>query len=126
MALVEWVSVPKLTTSSSIVKKVTLANGDFSQTLVVGHLTDNTVQVTGTFGTGGSVTLYGSNNEDDIGTAPGTGTWVALEDNLGNAVTKTAAGGDVIVQSYALIAARVTAGDGTTALTVRLKLTEKR
>jgi len=70
------------------------------------------VQVTGTFGAAGSVTLEGSN---DGGT-----TWVTLFDNRGTgaALTFTTAGLRSFTDVPALIRPNVTAGDGTTALNV--------
>jgi hypothetical protein len=76
-----------------------------------------TMQVLGTFGAGGSVQLEGSN---DGGT-----TWVVLFDNRGTgaALTFTAAGMRSLNDLPALIRPNVTAGDGTTTLTVLLSAT---
>lgn len=73
--------------------------------------TDRTVAITGTFGSGGSVTLQGSND--------GT-TWFALTDPQGNAITKTAAAMELVIEAPVYIRPLVTAGDGTTSLTVKL------
>ncbi len=72
---------------------------------------DRTVTVTGTFGAAGSVTLQGSND--------GTN-WFALTDGQGNAITKTAAGMELIVEAPRYIRPLVTAGDGTTNLSVQI------
>lgn len=72
---------------------------------------DRTVQFDGTFGVGGSITLEGSND--------GTN-WFTLTDPQGNAITKTAAGLEVIEEGPRYIRPRVTAGDGTTSLNCRL------
>jgi hypothetical protein len=73
---------------------------------------DLTVTVEGTFSTGGSVTLKGSN---DGGT-----TYHALTDPQGNAITKTAAAIEVVTETPLLIRPHVTAGDGSTAIDVRI------
>lgn len=72
---------------------------------------DRTVQVTGTFGTGGSVTIQGSNDKTN---------WFALTDPQGNAITKTAAGLELIMEAPLYLRPIVTAGDGTTSLTVSI------
>jgi hypothetical protein len=68
------------------------------------------VQVFGTFGAGGSVTVEGS--------LDGGTTWATLADVQGNALTFTAARLEKIQETTARLRARVTAGDGTTSLTV--------
>lgn len=72
---------------------------------------DRTVQIGGTFSTGGSVTLEGSND--------GT-TYFPLTDPQGNAITKTAAALEVIEEGPRYIRPNVTAGDGSTNLTVTI------
>lgn len=68
------------------------------------------VQVTGTFGAGGSVSVEGS--------LDGGTTWATLNDVQGNALTFTAARIEKIQETISRIRARVTAGDGTTSLTI--------
>lgn len=68
------------------------------------------VQVLGTFGAGGSVTVEGS--------LDGGTTWATLNDVQGNALTFTSARIEKIQETVAQVRARVTAGDGTTSLTV--------
>lgn len=90
-----------------------LANGDTGFPDSSGRLSDKSVQVTGTFGAGGSVTIQGSN---DGGT-----TWFTLNDpSAGTDLTFTTAGGFEILENVELIRPNVTAGDGTTALNVYL------
>jgi hypothetical protein len=72
---------------------------------------DRTVAITGTFGVGGSVTLQGSNDGSN---------WFALTDMQANAITKTAAGMELVMEAPLYIRPLVTAGDGTTSLTVTL------
>lgn len=96
-----------------------LLNGDTMKPIDISDYPDKTFNIIGTAGAGGSITLYGSNFNADTATAPGDAGsgWIALQDNLGNAATKTSfAAGDVIVENYRLLSAKVTAGDGTTDL----------
>jgi hypothetical protein len=72
---------------------------------------DQSVQVTGTFGAGGNVRWEGSND--------GTN-YVALTDPQGNALDFTTAKIEAVTEIAALVRPRVTAGDGTTSLTVTL------
>ena len=71
--------------------------------------TTKSVQVTGTFGAGGSVSLEGSN--DGVN-------WFVLTNPGATALTFTAAGMAVVVEATRYIKPVITAGDGTTALTV--------
>jgi len=101
-----------------------LANGDSGQPFESGLMTDVTAQVYGTFGTGGSLSMQGSNDPrvvTDYAAGTSTAQWFPIEDNLGNAWTKTAAGGDIVLQSPRFLRPICTAGDGTTALTLILK-----
>jgi hypothetical protein len=88
-----------------------LLNGDDGSPVEGVDFADRTMQVTGTFGTGGSVSLRGSN--DGVN-------YVVLTDPQGNAITKTAAGIEVIAEGPRYILPVVTAGDGTTALVVTI------
>lgn len=72
---------------------------------------DMTVAVTGTFGAAGSVTLQGS--------LDGTN-YFALTDPQGNAITKTAAGIEAVIEAPRYVRPLVTGGDGTTSLTVTI------
>jgi hypothetical protein len=71
---------------------------------------DRSVQVTGTFGSGGTLKLQGSN---DGGT-----TWVDLTDPQGNAISFTAAGLEAVTEVVELARPYVSAGDGSTDLDV--------
>lgn len=95
-----------------------ITNGNSGDAYELPTMPDKTVTFTGTFGAGGSVTMYGSNNEADVGVEPGSGTWVALVDPQGNPITKTGAAIEVILDCPRFICPRVTAGDGTTSITV--------
>lgn len=86
-----------------------LLNGDTGEPVNLSDFPDRTVQFLGTFGTGGSVTFEGSNNKTN---------WVALTDPQGNAITKTAAGMEFVTETPLWVRPNVTAGDGSTDLTV--------
>ena len=88
-----------------------LDSDDSGAAIEIVDYTDRTVAITGTFGSGGSITMQGSND--------GTN-WFALTDPQGNAVTKTAAAMELIMEAPLYIRPLVTAGDGTTSLTVKL------
>jgi hypothetical protein len=110
MATIASVLVPTKTIITSKVSWTPLANGDSGSAVDLNDYRDRSVQVLGTFGTGGSVTLQGSN---DGGT-----TWATLTDQGGTNLTFTAAGIKHVQQLTEYIRPIVTAGDGTTALTV--------
>jgi hypothetical protein len=86
-----------------------LLNGDDGSAVEGVDFADKTVAVTGDFGATGSVTLQGSNDGAN---------WFALTDPQGNAITKTAAGLEVIAEGPRYVRPAVTAGDGDTDLTV--------
>ena len=88
-----------------------LANGDTGAPIQEPAFADRTVQISGTFGSGGSITLQGSNDGTNF---------VALTDGQGNAVTKLAAAMEVIEECPRYVRPSVTAGDGTTALVVTM------
>ncbi len=92
--------------------KRTLDTGD---PLNLPHFADRSVQVKGTFGTGGTVIIEGSNDRETD-----TPTYAPLVDPQGNAISFTAAGIEQILESTYLIRPRVTAGDSTTDLTVTI------
>lgn len=110
MATIASVLVPTKTIITSKVSWTPLANGDSGSAVDLNDYRDRSVQVLGTFGASGSVTLQGSN---DGGT-----TWATLTDQGGNNLTFTAAGIKHVQQLTEYIRPIVTAGDGTTALTV--------
>lgn len=94
-----------------------LANGDTGEPLESCWFSDKTIQVFGTFGSGGSVTMQGS-NDPRVLTNAASAEWFSLVDPQGNAITKTASGGEAILENPRFIRPSVTAGDATTALTV--------
>lgn len=88
-----------------------LLNGDSGEAVTFGVYTDRSVQVVGTFGAGGSVTMQGSNDNTNF---------VALSDARGNALAINSARIEQIEDLSYSIKPVVTAGDGTTSLTVVL------
>lgn len=96
--------------SATLITWASLANGDDGTPIFVGNYPDKSFQVKGTFGAGGSVQVEGSN---DGGT-----TWAVLHDPQGNALAQTSAQIELISEQPWLIRPHVTAGDGTTSLTV--------
>ena len=93
-----------------------LANGDDGEAIPFSQYADKSVQVTGTFGAGGSVRFEGSN---DGGT-----NWAPLTDVQGNALDFTSARIKQVTEVTALTRPRVTGGDGSTSLTVSLCMRE--
>jgi hypothetical protein len=88
-----------------------LLNGDSGAPFAMPGFADRSVQVTGTFGAGGTVLIEGSN--DGV-------TYSTLSDPQGVALSVTAALLKEISQICKLIRPRVSAGDGTTSLSVTL------
>jgi len=88
---------------------LTTTNTDGAPIFAPDH-TIKDVQVFGTFGAGGSVRIQGS--------LDGETTWAALNDVQGNALNISAAAIEKIQETSASVRPLVTAGDGTTSLTV--------
>src|SRR5574343_578083 len=113
MAVVAYtVEVP--TRGVQVITWATMANGDTGEPFIGARYNTKSVQITGTFGAGGSINMEGSNNS---GASPA---YSILSDPQGNAITKTAAALEAIQEGTYLVRPNVTAGDGTTALTVRM------
>jgi hypothetical protein len=89
-----------------------LANGDVGAPVSFAGFADRSFQVTGTFGAGGSVACEGSNN--------GAANYFALTDPSQTVIAITAAGGKTVTEATIQTRPHVTAGDGTTALTVTM------
>lgn len=105
-----------------ILKWEGVANGDTLQPAKVPAYNDKVIAVHGIFGSGGSISLYGSNIESDEAVDPTTSasSWIPLKDAQGNTMTYTSKDGEAINQNFFMIGGKVTAGDGTTSLTVTL------
>ncbi len=96
-----------------------LANGDTGEPLSFAGHADKTMQVFGTFGTGGELTFEGS-NDPRVLSDPNNAVWFTMNDPQTLPLTKTGAGGDLIIENPRFMRPRVTAGDGTTSITVIL------
>ena len=90
-----------------------LLNGDTLGPVQLPNLTDRSIHVAGTFGAGGNVRILGSHFDTFVNEVP-------LNDALGNVLDVTAAKIEQILEMTNWIGGTVTAGDGTTSLTVRL------
>ena len=88
-----------------------LLNGDDGAPFEGYDWADASVQISGTFGVGGSVNIAGSNDGTNF---------VVLADPQGNALTKTSAAIEQIMECVKSYKPAVTAGDGTTSLTVTM------
>lgn len=88
-----------------------LQNGDTGEPASYPFTPDRTVQITGTFGVGGTVVIEGSNDGTNFET---------LTDPQGNALSFTAAGMEMVTENPLYIRPSATAGDGTTDLTVTM------
>jgi hypothetical protein len=89
----------------------TMLNGDSGLPLQMPAGSDRSVQITGTFGSGGTCVIEGSND--------GTN-YYTLNDPLGNALSATTARLKAILEVTGWIRPRISAGDGTTSLTVSI------
>ena len=104
------ISAPDGQQDTILVTWTPLLNGDTGQSATIAQYADRTVQAIGTFGSGGSVQLEGS--DDGV-------TWTTLTDLGGTTIVKTVTGGmSVVAENPRFIRPNVTAGDGTTSITV--------
>lgn len=92
-----------------LVTYASMANGDTGAPAEFGDWGDRCVQVSGTFGSGGTATIQGSND--------GTN-WATLNNAQGTALAITTAAIKQIVETPRYVRPNITAGDGTTSLTV--------
>ena len=93
----------------------TMVNGDTGNPLGpdAALWSEQSVQVTGTFGTGGTVVIEGSNDGNN---------WFTLNNWQGSALSFTTAGLKRIAEGCLYIRPHVTGGDGTTAIVVALMM----
>jgi hypothetical protein len=102
-----------------------MQNGDTGTAVKRPDLVDRSIQAEGTFGAGGSVTLEGS-NDSSFGVGDGSasgGNFRGLTRPDGNAIALVGGGGanqniSQVQEAASWIRPHVTAGDGTTSLTV--------
>ena len=90
-----------------------MLTGDEGQSIELANFADRSVQVVGTFGTGGSVRIEGSLDGEN---------YAPLTDPQGNSLDIQAAKIEAISEVVRWIRPRVIAGDGTTSLTVTMLL----
>lgn len=90
---------------------LTKTTNDDGEAVALPNFADRSVQVTGTFGSGGSVRIEGTIDGSN---------YAALTDPQGNALDIAAAKIESISECVRSIRPRVTAGDGTTSLAVSI------
>jgi hypothetical protein len=95
----------------TIVQWVNMANGDDGAPYAFTQWADRSVQVAGTFGAGGNAKWEGSNDGTNFG---------VLTDPQGNALDFTSAKIESVTELALKSRPRITAGDGTTSITVTL------
>jgi hypothetical protein len=88
-----------------------MLNGDTGQPVEVGDFADYSIQFGGTFGAGGTVVMEGSNDGS---------TYFTLTDAQAVTISKTSAALEQIAEVVRYIRPSVTAGDGTTSITVSM------
>lgn len=88
-----------------------LLNGDNGSPLEMPGSADRSVQVSGTFGSGGNLRIEGSNDGSNF---------VVLSDPQGNALDITSASIKMVMEVTRYIRPRVTSGNGSTDLTVTM------
>lgn len=89
-----------------------LLNSDTGAPFTLPQFADKSVQIGGTFGAGGTVVIEGSN--DGV-------SYFTLYDSAGNLLSFTVAGLKDVAACVGYIRPRVSAGDGTTSLTVTMQ-----
>lgn len=99
--------------NAHVITWATMLNGDSGSPMEMPASEIRSIQFDGTFGTGGTILLEGSND--------GTN-YFTLTDPQGNAISKTSAGLEAAQERPRFIRPRVSAGDGTTSLNARLLL----
>jgi len=115
MPTIQKTNLPSGNTKTVVSRWANMANGDDGESIGFSQYTDKSVQVTGTFGAGGSVRIEGSNDGSN---------WAVLTDPQGNDLNITAAKIEMVTEATLYVRPRVTAGDGTTSLSVTLLMKE--
>lgn len=90
-------------------KWANMANGDVGEPIVLTKYNDRTLHVTGTFGVGGTVTFEGSNDGTE---------YLAMRDVFNATVSATEAKLITLAEVPLYVRPHVTAGDGSTVITV--------
>ena len=115
MATIQHTRTSTGTSHSMVVNWENLANGDDGLPIDFSQYSDRIVQVLGTFGLGGSVRLEGSINGTDYN---------VLTDPQGNSLDISMASIEAVTELVRYVRPRVTAGDGSTNLSVYLLIKE--
>lgn len=115
MSTIQMTKQPSGNTRTLIATWDALANGDDGSPIQFSQYADKSVQVSGIFGSGGNLRLEGSN--DGV-------TWLPLSDPSGNDINISTAKIKMITEATLFVRPRVTAGDGTTNLSVVLLMKE--
>ena len=114
MSVIPYVKTKKGTIT--FIKWADLENGDTGQPIHMPHSPDKTFQVYGVFGSGGSISLYGSN---DLPTDASPIYFITHLTDLDH-MTYAAADGNAVIDNPNMLRPGVTAGDGNTKLTAIL------
>ena len=101
-------SIGQLNNLVTIITWANLGSSDDGAPVGGSGWADKSIQVEGTFGSGGTIVLEGSNDGTNYRT---------LNDPFGVQLSLTSAGIHAITEATKFIRPRVTAGDGTTAIT---------
>lgn len=96
-----------------------LASNDDGQPLQFAGHADKTLQVFGSF-SGGATLVFEGSNDPRVETDSGNAVWFTLNDMQTLPLSKTSAGGDLIVENPRYMRPKVTGGDGSTSITVIL------
>lgn len=110
-----YTKTPTGFTNAFVTTWANLINGEAGDHIEVTPYTDKSVQVVGTFGVGGSVTIEGSNDGAN---------WAVLTGPQGNDLRLTTAKIEFVSEATWFLRPRIDAGDGTTDLTVSIFLKE--
>lgn len=94
----------------------TLGSNNQGKKVDMSECPDKTFMFSGDFSTSGSATLRGSNKENPVESTDTD--WFDLTDAGGNAITKTAVAGGVIMECPRWISPKQTAGSGSIIVTV--------
>ena len=94
-----------------LVQWADMANGDVGQAFTLADYADRSVQVEGTFGSGGTAVVEGTNDSTN---------WRTLNDPYSNAISITTSKVEAVSELVVGIRPSITAGDGTTSLTVSM------
>lgn len=115
MSTINHTKQPSGNTRTLIAQWENMTSGDVGDAIGFSQYTDKSVQVFGTFGANGALSLEGSNNGTD---------WAVLTDPQGNNLNITSPKIEMVIEATLYVRPVVTSGDGTTDLTVILLMKE--